>query len=154
MWASPESACPRARPGVVRFGGPRRRPPSHHPSGAVRPLCFPLATLRPRAHPQRRGWGQGRYGRSHTLHSPHRHTASGQAHTPGSAEPTHRAAVSSDADDRHATAHVRTCHRVPHVDAHVPPRTAHRQRPTQSDSKVRYITSLKRGDMGIRGKIH
>ena len=23
-----------------------------------------------------------------------------------------------------------------------------------SDSKVRYITSLKRGDMGIRGKIH
>ena len=24
----------------------------------------------------------------------------------------------------------------------------------QSDSKVRYITSLKRGDMGIRGKIH
>ena len=25
---------------------------------------------------------------------------------------------------------------------------------TKSDSKVRYITSLKRGDMGIRGKIH
>ena len=24
----------------------------------------------------------------------------------------------------------------------------------KSDSKVRYITSLKRGDMGIRGKIH
>ena len=32
--------------------------------------------------------------------------------------------------------------------------TLHSTTVPQSDSKVRYITSLKRGDMGIRGKIH